>query len=131
MIYELKKLGQSILHIAIVNEDPLMVKYLLSLGADVHQRCTGRFFLPDDQKDKLDPHRGEIPRLSTRSNYKGFTYFGEYPLTFAAILSQYECVRLLLAYGADINKQDSNGNTALHLLIINDNFVGLVALFKP
>lgn len=35
---------------AIVNEDTKMVKYLLDCGANVHQRCMGRFFLPDDQK---------------------------------------------------------------------------------
>jgi transient receptor potential cation channel subfamily V protein 5 len=108
---------------AIVNENPLMVRYLLSHGADVNQRCCGRFFLPDDQKNKLEAHRGELPRLPTHTNYHGLTYFGEYPLTFAAILGHDEGIRLLVAYGADINKQDSNGNTALHLLVINDNFV--------
>jgi transient receptor potential cation channel subfamily V member 5 len=42
--------GQSALHQAIVNEDPVMAKYLLSQGADVNQRCVGAFFSPDDQK---------------------------------------------------------------------------------
>lgn len=30
--------GESVLHIAIVNEDPAMVKYLLDAGADVQER---------------------------------------------------------------------------------------------
>lgn len=42
--------GQSALHQAIVNEDPSMVRFLLTKGADVHQRCVGAFFCPDDQK---------------------------------------------------------------------------------
>ena len=51
----------------------------------------------------------------------GYSYFGEYALSFAAILNQEECVRLLIAKKADPNKQDSNGNTVLHMLVINDN----------
>lgn len=30
--------GESVLHLAIVNEDPAMVKYLLDSGSDVHER---------------------------------------------------------------------------------------------
>ncbi len=115
--------GQSCLHMAVVNEDPYMVRYLLQHGANVHQRCVGKFFLPDDQKKMLDSSKAEFPSVSKRTNYKGLCYFGEYPLTFAALLSQQECVRLLLAFGADINKQDSNANTVMHMLVINDNFV--------
>jgi transient receptor potential cation channel subfamily V member 5 len=65
----------------------------------------------------------EHPRLPIETNYMGYSYFGEYPLSFAAILNQEECVRLLLARGADPNKQDSNGNTATHMIVINDNLV--------
>lgn len=32
-------------------------------------------------------------------------YWGEYPLSFAACLSEKECFRLLCAYGADPNWQ--------------------------
>ncbi len=44
--------GENVLHMAIVNEDPYMVRYLLSLGANIHGRCTGKFFCADDQKEK-------------------------------------------------------------------------------
>ncbi len=52
-----------------------------------------------------------------------YTYWGEYPLGFAACLGQEECVRLLIAKGADPNIQDTNGNTVLHMLVVHDNKV--------
>ena len=59
--------------------------------------------------------------MPVNTNYVGNAYFGEYPLTFAAILNQPESLRLLIAHKADPNKQDFNGNTVLHLLVIYDN----------
>ena len=50
-------------------------------------------------------------------------YWGEFPLSFAACLGQEECVRLLCAKGVDVNKQDTNGNTALHMVVIHDHEV--------
>ena len=52
-----------------------------------------------------------------------YTYFGEYSLGFAAVLGQEECVRLLIAKGADPNKQDTNGCTVLHTLVVHDKKV--------
>ena len=60
------------------------------------------------------------------SAFNSYTYFGEYAVGFAAILGQEECVRLLIAKGADPNKQDTNGCTVLHLLVIHDKKVGCV-----
>jgi transient receptor potential cation channel subfamily V protein 5 len=102
-----------------------MVKFLLSYHADVHQRCCGNFFRPDDQKNKaIDLLDQECPILPIESNYASLSYFGEYPLSFAAVTNQEDCVRMLLANGADPNKQDSNGNTVLHMLVIHENVVG-------
>ncbi|CAF0937774.1 unnamed protein product, partial [Brachionus calyciflorus] len=114
--------GETALHMAIVSEDPSMVKFLLVNGADVHVRCCGKFFCPDDQKNNQE-HTilQEIPIFPVNTNYMGYTYFGEYPLSFAAILNQEECIRLLMASGADPNKQDFNGNTVLHMLVIYNN----------
>lgn len=48
-------------------------------------------------------------------------YFGEYPLSFAACISQMDCFRLLVAKKADLNQKDTNGNTVLHLAVIHEH----------
>ncbi|CAF1153906.1 unnamed protein product [Adineta ricciae] len=111
--------GENVLHIAIVNEEPATVKFLLDAGVDFTQRCCGKFFCPEDQKSsRMDNFTKECPDVSVATNYDGYCYFGEYPLSFAAVLQQEESVRLLVAKGADTNCQDSNGNTALHMCVI-------------
>lgn len=111
--------GENVLHIAIVNEDPAMVKYLLDAGADVTERCCGNFMCPEDQKSsRYDTLDNEMVNVTPLTNYEGYVYWGEYPLSFAVCLSQEECFRLVLARGADPDNQDTNGNTILHMLVI-------------
>ena len=109
---------------AIVNEDPNMVKYLLQYKVDLYQRCCGKFFCPDDQKNgRFDSLTKEYPLVPVKTNYEGRFYFGEYPLSYAAVIEQLDCVKLLLASGANPNVQDSNGNTVLHMLVIHNKLV--------
>ncbi|CAG9802186.1 unnamed protein product [Chironomus riparius] len=113
--------GESVLHIAIVNEDPAAVKFLLDSGADIHERCYGTFMSPEDQKGtRYDVIEHEAVCVNPFTNYEGYVYWGEYPLSFAACLSQEECYRLVLAKKADPDNQDINGNTVLHLLVIHE-----------
>lgn len=61
------------LHIAIVNEDPAMVKFLLDSGADVHERCFGNFMCPEDQKaSRADSVDHEWVSVTSETNYKGY-----------------------------------------------------------
>ncbi len=71
----------------------------------------------------------ECPEVSIATNYDGYCYFGEYPLSFAAVLQQEESIRLLIAKGADTNCQDSNGNTALHMCVIYNRLVSWEMFF--
>ncbi len=64
--------GNSALHQAIVNEDPEMLRFLLGHGADVHQRCFGGFFCPDDQREsRTDSMEHEWVDVNQKTNYSG------------------------------------------------------------
>ena len=57
---------------AIVNEDPAMVKFLLGKGADYHQRAYGNFFTPDDQKaERRSNLQHEWFDVPVETNYDG------------------------------------------------------------
>lgn len=113
--------GESALHMAIVNENQEMVHFLCKKGADIHERAYGAFFCPEDQKlSRKDVSTQEGIVLDDNTNYESHTYWGEYPLSFAACLGFEDMVRYLLARGACPNKKDSNGNTVLHMMVIQD-----------
>lgn len=82
-------------------------------------RCCGAFMSAEDQKpSRYDSPDHEYVGVQPMTNYDGYVYWGEYPMSFAACLSQEDCFRLVLARGADPNLQDTNGNTSLHMLVI-------------
>ena len=67
------------LHIAIVNEDPAMTKYLLDHGADFHERCYGSFMSPEDQKaSRADSLQHEIVVVDQKTNYEGYIRLKQY-----------------------------------------------------
>lgn len=57
------------------------------------------------------------------SNISAHAYYGEYPLAFAAAFGYKEIYDYLIDHGADPNKQDTYGNTVLHVLVIRDRSV--------
>ncbi|KXZ41393.1 hypothetical protein GPECTOR_497g455 [Gonium pectorale] len=90
--------GETALHIAIVNHDFDMVKFLVQNGADVRARAYGSFFQPGSA-----------------------VYYGEYPLSFAACTGQKDIVSYLKRHGARVNHdRDQWGNTALHMCVYHD-----------
>ena len=57
---------------AIVSEDPEIVRFLLKNGADVNSRCSGNFFTCDDQKGSRTDHPDtEHAILARHTNYPG------------------------------------------------------------
>ena len=63
---------------AIVGEDPALVKYFLGCGANVHQRASGKFFTPDDQKSsRVNNLEQEAALQAIETNYECLSYFGE------------------------------------------------------
>lgn len=68
--------------------------------------------------DQIDLQSNHFNTFST--DYDGYAYWGEYPLSFAACLGLADCYKLLLAKGANPDRQDSNGNATLHMAVIAD-----------
>ena len=114
--------GENVLHMSIVAEDPTMVKSLLEAGVNIEERFYGNLVCPEDQKSsRNDSLEHEEVDVCLKTNYQGYFYLGEYPLSFAAVLNQVECYRLILSRGADHDLQDTNGNSVTHILVIHDN----------
>jgi len=67
--------GESCLHIATVYGDFESVKLLVSNGAYINQRATGRFFLPEDQKLGGDKKETNYQGLDCNSVIKNPTDF--------------------------------------------------------
>ncbi|RVE63529.1 hypothetical protein OJAV_G00137290 [Oryzias javanicus] len=90
--------GQTALHVAIERRSIHYVQLLVSCGADVHAKASGKFF---------QSHDGP------------YFYFGELPLSLAACTNQPEMVDFLLKNEnrADPGQRDSHGNTVLHALV--------------
>lgn len=90
--------GETALHIAVVNRDLDMVRFLVQNGADIGARAYGSFF---EHGTKM--------------------YYGEYPLSFAASTGQKDIVAYLTRHGAHVSEDsDVHGNTALHMCVFHD-----------
>eukprot|EP00291_Cryptomonas_curvata_P027624 CAMPEP_0172206554 /NCGR_PEP_ID=MMETSP1050-20130122/33289_1 /TAXON_ID=233186 /ORGANISM="Cryptomonas curvata, Strain CCAP979/52" /LENGTH=992 /DNA_ID=CAMNT_0012885663 /DNA_START=339 /DNA_END=3313 /DNA_ORIENTATION=- len=103
--------GETALHIAIVQEDAMLVKYLLNLGIEISSRAIGVFFQPKLLKplsvelnrwQKLkawllgvDLKSNKFAAVSSIQNRESGTYYGEYPLSFAASVGNVEICNIL------------------------------------
>ena len=117
-------IGQSTLHLAVINNDTAMAELLLKNGADVNARACGDFFMPTDAKKgvKLTNYEGFLQFMTDIFSI-GYAYYGEYPLAFAACFEYKDMYDLLMDYGADPNLKDTFGNTILHICVITQSRV--------
>lgn len=99
--------GQTALMWAAAQSQPAMIRLLLSKGARVDERSTVR----DWQR-----------RVTAEGRPKDMVRGGLTPLLFASREGCIECLRALLAKGADINLPDPDGATALVLALLNVNW---------
>ncbi len=103
--------GETVLHIAIVKEDLRLVTHFLQLGIEISSRATGAFFQPK----LLKPLSVELKRwhrwkawllcvkvegrkfadISHIENKDSGTYYGEFPLSFAASVGNVEICNVL------------------------------------
>ncbi|XP_050407567.1 transient receptor potential cation channel subfamily V member 6 [Patella vulgata] len=103
--------GEGGLHLAIAKGNLEAVQLLVENGADVNQRATGQFFQPEDVKQGKD---------RKQTNYEGYAYYGEYPLSFAACFQHTDIYDYLIEHGADPYNKDDFGNTVLHMAVIHN-----------
>ena len=99
--------GQTALMWAAAQNQPDMIRYLASKGADVNARSTVR-----DWPRRMTAE--ERPKDLNRGGLTG--------LMFAARDGKIEAVRALLAAGAGINLADPDGATALHVALLNGHW---------
>jgi len=76
-----------------------------------------RLFYWAKQKKKINQFVKEI------DDFLAFGYYGEYPLSFAAVFNYTQIYDYLIQHGADTNAQDSYGNTVLHTIVIHNQIV--------
>ncbi|MEO6366998.1 MAG: ankyrin repeat domain-containing protein, partial [Steroidobacteraceae bacterium] len=99
--------GQTALMWAAAQSQPGMVRLLISKGARVNERATVR----DWQR-----------RVTAEGRPKDMNRGGLTPLLYAAREGCIDCLRALLAKGADIDLADPDGSTALVVALLNRNW---------
>ena len=114
-IYEGERFyGQNCLHFSITHANHSAVETLIDCGTDVNSRACGSFFIP--LKMQITSFQPVL-----LPDFSGQSYFGEYPLVFAACLEQYSIFdQLYRDDRTDPNFQDAFGNTLAHLLVIHN-----------
>lgn len=99
--------GQTALMWAAARKHPAMVAYLIEAGANVDQRAIDRNW---ERRVTSEPRVKEM-------QMGGFT-----PLLYAVRQNCLDCVKQLLAAGADINKPDPDNISPLILALLNMRF---------
>ena len=110
---------ESVLQTAIAKHDLEMVNYLIQKGfkveiGDLHEAAYEG--IPEIVKVLLEQNMD--PNASLPKNYKSFDRLYDKPILNA---NSIKTAKLLIKHGADINEQDSNSRTLLHILSFEIN----------
>ncbi|MBY0403162.1 MAG: ankyrin repeat domain-containing protein, partial [Cyanobacteria bacterium] len=139
--------GWTPLHQAAFQNNPKMVSWLLSNGADVDPLFVQKSGQPNadilvadtlvedayesgtrDPDGSLAPSESVIPSTSLATSLA--TPLGDTPLHWAARAGDFQVIQLLAQKGAQINAQDTFGNTPLHIAADTGNINGVKALLS-
>ena len=95
--------GQTALHIAITKDKPEVILDMLKVGQSrngIRKQMSTLLHIP-----------------ATGSRFVNTVMMGQLPLTVAALKGNKEIIGTLLKYGADLHKQNEEGDTVLHSLV--------------
>lgn len=123
----------SALHLAIEAGQPAVVESLLGHGADVHIRGGPDNATPLHMSCQIGEARGErCTRMLLKSGANPNLPMSNCctPLHISAQAGGVQNIRLLLENGADINKVDNAGETAVHAAVRHSNFKALKVISK-
>ncbi|KAI4495334.1 hypothetical protein M0804_001535 [Polistes exclamans] len=111
--------GNTPLHYAVLQNQPVIVKVLLELGADPNT-CDDRGLSPLHVAVKI-PNGVECVNIllsSKLTNMESYTDLGWTPLLLAAEAGSYDAVSSLIRAGANVNNTDkSYGRSVLHIAV--------------
>ncbi|XP_022322031.2 transient receptor potential cation channel subfamily V member 5-like [Crassostrea virginica] len=95
--------GQTALHIAITKDKPEVIRDMLKVGQSkngIRKQMSTLLHIP-----------------ATGPRFVNTVMMGQLPLTVAALKGNEEVIGTLLKYGADLHKQNEEGDTVLHSLV--------------
>lgn len=132
-IHSLKENGDSLLHIAIKNQNPEVTSFLLDLEVDINQ-------LNNDQKDPMAPlhiacSNGNTELINllieNKADVNLKTEQGVSPLAIACKFNKPENVKILINAGADISQENTHDNRTALDIARDRGFTDIIKLLDP
>ncbi|KAK2189705.1 hypothetical protein NP493_99g04025 [Ridgeia piscesae] len=124
-INQLDLKGESALHVASANGNADIIEHLLRWGADPKLTASGDYpihtAVENDKPECVETlYRWSREQLTVRDSTAGNT-----PLHRAHTK---ECIRLLTHLGSDVNARNSDGNTPLHVKVLDNDLQSVMAV---
>lgn len=138
-IFERGALGETALHVAVMNENLDAAVALMDgapelinepMTSELFQGVTPLHIAVVNQNYNLvhqlisrggDVAMPRVTGLYFRKRIGGLIYYGEHILSFAACAGNEDIISMVIDAGASTRVQDSRGNTVLHILVLQPN----------